>query len=319
MDPITHTMTGAVLARAGGDRLTPLAPATLMLAANAPDIDIYTVWTETSFGSIAFRRGWTHGPVFLTLLPIVVTLLVWLWDVAVRRRRNPSKPPVRLGWTFALALVGTLSHPLLDWLNTYGVRVLMPFSKTWFAGDSVFIIDPYWWALLGLTLLLARARRSIATVRFAAAVAFLYPAVLVAVSAAGDRLALVEAERVALGNVREILYQPRPGNPLAAQLIAVTSDAYHIGALSWVGEPRVRFGDTTIARGPWNDPLVRRAAEDRDVRDYLVWARYAWVRLDSANGAPVSVTFGDARFPERGFAGGLSGLRVPLVAPPVAP
>ena len=57
MDPITHTMAGAVIARAGGDRKTALAAATLMLAANAPDIDIYTVWTETSFGSIALASG----------------------------------------------------------------------------------------------------------------------------------------------------------------------------------------------------------------------------------------------------------------------
>ena len=38
MDPITHTMTGAVLARAGGDTKTPLAAATLMLAAGLEGI-----------------------------------------------------------------------------------------------------------------------------------------------------------------------------------------------------------------------------------------------------------------------------------------
>ncbi|HRN53067.1 MAG TPA: metal-dependent hydrolase [Gemmatimonadaceae bacterium] len=313
MDPITHTMTGAVLARAGGDRLTPLATTTLILGANAPDIDIYTIWTESSFGSIAFRRGWTHGPIFLALLPLVITALIVCWDRFVRRRRDPSLAPVRPGWIFALALLGTLTHPLLDWFNTYGIRFLMPFSRTWFAGDAVFIIDPYWWLLLATTLLLARRKAALRTVRMAAAVAFAYPALLVSLSGVAHRIAAVEAERVGIHDLRDIVYQPRPARPFAAQLIAATPEAYHFGWFTWTGPVRAEWGDTVIARGPWDDALVQRAMTDADVRNYLVWARYAWVRIDTtATGAPVAVVFGDARFPERGFAGGLSGLRVPI-------
>ena len=313
MDPITHTMAGAVMSRAGGDRLTPLATATLILAANAPDIDIYSVWTESSFGSIAFRRGWTHGPIFLTLLPLIITALVLLWDRGLRRRRHPSAPPVHLGWTFVLALVGTLSHPALDWLNTYGVRFLMPFSGTWFAGDSVFIIDPFWWLLLATTLVLAKKGRPLRSVQRAALIAAAYPLALVALSTAGDAMAVAAAERVGIQPLREVLYQPRPANPLGAELIAVTDDAYHFGTLGWLRGERVQFGDTVIARGDFSDPRVRVAMQDPDARDFLGWARYAWVRIDTtATGAPVAVVVGDARFPEGGLAGGLGGLRVPL-------
>lgn len=313
MDPITHTMAGAVMSRAGGDRKTPLATATLILAANAPDIDIYTVWTETSFGSIAFRRGWTHGPYFLALLPAIITLLIVGWDRVVRRRRDPSLEGVNPQWVFALALIGTLSHPALDWLNTYGVRFLMPFSGTWFAGDSVFIIDPYWWLLLATTLVLAKKGKPLRTVRIAALVALAYPLTLVGLSKVGDGMARRAASAAGLADVSEVLYQPRPANPLGAELIAVTPEAYHIGSLSWLRGERVRFNDTTIARGDWSHPLVRRAMTDEDARDFLVWARYAWVRIDTtATGEPVAVVFGDARFPEGGLAGGLGGLRVPI-------
>jgi inner membrane protein len=314
MDPITHTMTGAVLARAGGDTKTPLAAATLMLAANAPDIDIYTVWTESSFGSIAFRRGWTHGPIFLALLPLIITALVVAWDRGIRRRREPTLAPVDVRWTFILAVIGTLSHPALDWLNTYGIRFLMPFSGTWFAGDSVFIIDPYWWMLLGVTLWLARRGKSLVVVRRAALVALAYPLLMIGVSAAGDRIAMRAAAAQGISGVSEVMYQPKPANPFAAELIAVTPDAYHVGALRWMNGARAEFGDTAIAKGPWSDARVTRAiAADQDVRDFLVWARYAWVRIDTtATGAPVAVVFGDARFPEGGLAGGLGGLRVPI-------
>jgi inner membrane protein len=315
MDPITHTMAGAVLSRAGADRRTPLATATLILGANAPDIDIYTVWTETSFGSIAFRRGWTHGPIFLALLPFVITALIVGWDRYVRRRRDPDLAPVRPGWILALAVLGTLSHPMLDWLNTYGIRFLMPFSGTWFAGDAVFIVDPYWWLLLGGTLLLAKRGVALPRVRVAAALAFAYPVALVALSAAAEGIARAAAQAHGIAGVTDVLYQPEAARPHQASLIAVTPDAYHVGRFSWTQAPRASYGDTTIMRGPWQDETVRRAMQDSDARDYLVWARYAWVRIDTtATGEPVAVVFGDARFPEGGLAGGLGGLRVPITA-----
>lgn len=305
-------MAGAVMARAGGNRKTPLAGITMMLGANAPDIDIYTVWTETSFGSIAFRRGWTHGPIFLALLPLLITLAVVGWDRLVRRRRHPGAEPVNARWTLILAVIATLSHPALDWLNTYGIRFLMPFSGTWFSGDSVFIVDPFWWVLLATALILARRGASLRTVRVMASVALLYPLVLIGVSRIGDARAVAAAKAAGIGDVREVIYQPRPANPLAAQLIAVTPDGYHYGSLRWVGAPQITFDGPVVPRGDWTDPRVARArAQDADVRDYLVWARYAWVRIETtAADGSATVVFGDARFPEGGFSGGLGGLRV---------
>ena len=48
-----------------------------------------------------------------------------------------------------------LSHPFLDWLNNYGVRLLMPFSDRWFYGDTLFIVDPWLWLILGGGVMLA--------------------------------------------------------------------------------------------------------------------------------------------------------------------
>ena len=70
--------------------------------------------------------------------------------------------PVRFGWLYAMAFVGCVSHPFFDWLNVSGIRLLEPFSSQWFYGDTLFIIDPWLWALLiavlvGLGMLLALA------------------------------------------------------------------------------------------------------------------------------------------------------------------
>ncbi len=310
MDPITHTLAGAVMARVGGDRKTPLAAATLMLSANAPDVDIIsTGWG--SFASLAFRRGWTHGPIALVILPLVISAAVLAWDRWIRLRRTPEALPVDPRWTLILAAVGCLSHPMLDWLNTYGIRLLMPYSGRWFYGDAVFIIDPYWWVLLAATLVLARRRASLRAVRTAGALALAYPLLLIGVSRAGERLARSGAEEHGLVGVREVLYQPAMGNPLRAQLIAVTADGYHFGMLDWRHSRRVAFGGQVIPRGDWSDARVVSARADADVRGYLVWSRYPWVRIDTtAVDGSATVVFGDARFPEGGLAGGLGGLRV---------
>ncbi|MEX2181926.1 MAG: metal-dependent hydrolase [Gemmatimonadaceae bacterium] len=310
MDPITHTMAGAAMGRAGLDRRTPLAGVTLMLAANAPDIDIFSLWLGT-YASLAFRRGWTHGPLALVVLAVALTGLVLGWDRLVRRRRDPSLAPVDARWTFILATAGVVSHPLLDLLNTYGIRLLMPFSGRWFYADAVFIIDPWIWLMLGAALILARRGAVLRTVQRVAGLAVAYVLVLLGLSAVGERMALSAAGSQGIGDVLEVLYQPSPTNPFAAQLIAVTADGYHVGALSWLAADRIRFEGEVIRRGDWADPRIARAVVHPDVRNYLVWSRYPWARIETtAAGVPATVVFGDARFPSGGMSGGLGGVRV---------
>lgn len=63
-------------------------------------------------------------------------------------------------WVVGLSYLGFLSHPALDWLNNYGVRLLMPFDGTWYYGDTLFIVDVWIWAILGGFLFLRRSRSS---------------------------------------------------------------------------------------------------------------------------------------------------------------
>ncbi|GAB1342876.1 hypothetical protein MASR1M101_20030 [Gemmatimonas sp.] len=44
-----------------------------------------------------------------------------------------------------VALVGTLSHLLLDFTNSYGVHPFWPFDGRWYYGDAVFIVEPWLW------------------------------------------------------------------------------------------------------------------------------------------------------------------------------
>ena len=158
MDNLAHTLAGAALGEAGLKEKTGLGLATLMIAANLPDVDALGLLVGEN---LAWRRGWTHGPLALLVLPVLLALAIVAFDrwQARRGRRPDSRPQVRFGWVLALAYIGILSHPLLDFLNTYGIRCLMPFSDRWFYGDALFIIDLWMWTALGLGVWAARRRR----------------------------------------------------------------------------------------------------------------------------------------------------------------
>ena len=141
MDNLTHSFAGALLAQMGLKKLSGRATSTLVIAANIPDID--AVATLLGRQSLAIRRGITHGPIALAVLPLLLTGLIVAWN-----RWRPADQPVRLWPLLLCAYIGTLSHPALDWLNSYGIRFLEPFSSTWFAGDTLFIIDVWIWATM---------------------------------------------------------------------------------------------------------------------------------------------------------------------------
>jgi inner membrane protein len=157
MDNLAHSLLGAWMAEAGLKRTTPLATATLVIGANLPDVDAVITFAGAD-ASLYWRRGWTHGVLALSLWPFVLTGLMLLWDRFVRRRKHPDLPPARFGPLLVCSILSVLSHPALDWLNTYGVRLLMPFDGTWFYGDTLFIIDPWVWLLTGASVVMADAR-----------------------------------------------------------------------------------------------------------------------------------------------------------------
>lgn len=161
MDPLAHTLFGATMAEAGLKRKTALATATLIIGANIPDIDALAMFVSEDY-ALWFRRGWTHGILALMIWPFLLTGVMIGIDRLIEkrmRRKNSMRegPPMRPIMLLGIAFLGVWSHPLLDLLNTYGVRLLMPFSGTWFYGDTLFIIDPWFWLLAGAGVVLARS------------------------------------------------------------------------------------------------------------------------------------------------------------------
>jgi inner membrane protein len=153
MEPITHLMTGACLARAGFNRKAAYATVAMTLAAEAPDLD--TLWSiDGPIAGFQHHRGWTHTFAGLPFEAAILVGGIWLvhrWRLRRQSRPRPTRvlsAPVRWGMLYGLCLIALLSHLLLDWTNNYGLRPFFPFNPRWYAGSFVFIFEPIIFLLL---------------------------------------------------------------------------------------------------------------------------------------------------------------------------
>jgi inner membrane protein len=144
MEPVTHFLTGACLARTGFNRRTAYATLAMTLAAEAPDIDV--LWSfRGPVASFEHHRGITHTFIGAPFVALAVTGIVWLWH-----RWRKQTPVISPRWfvLWLLSLLGVLSHIFLDWTNNYGVRPLYPFNPSWYSLDIAFILEPVVFAAL---------------------------------------------------------------------------------------------------------------------------------------------------------------------------
>jgi inner membrane protein len=147
MDNLTHSLVGLAAAKAGLERWSPGTTTLCVLAANAPDSDIISL-IGGRWSYLHHHRGITHSIVGTTVLALALPLVFYLGGLLIARVRNRA-PTMKLGALLIASIIVSATHPLMDWTNNYGVRLLLPWDSRWFHGDFVFIIDPFLWLILG--------------------------------------------------------------------------------------------------------------------------------------------------------------------------
>jgi inner membrane protein len=250
--------------------------------------------------SVALRRWWTHGILAQVCLPILLTAIL----LAVARRRpgatrstpraTSDDPPIRARELLLLSYIGVVVHVLMDLLNNYGVRLLMPFDRRWFYGDVLFIIDPWLWLVLGAGIWMARRRHSPKLARASLAVACTYVLAMI-ISARAAREEIVDRWQQVEGRPPQaLMVGPVPVTPTRRDLIIDAGDHYETGVFTW--QPRnVQFNQAVVAKND-RDPRVAIARDAPNIRAFLVWSRFPFWTLEPIAGG-TRVTVGDMRFP----------------------
>ena len=312
MDNVCHTLVGAALGEAGLKRRTALGSATLMIGSNLPDIDVAVFATDTL--AMSFRRGWTHGIIAQLVLPLIFAAVMLACD---RWRRSPQRPAANLGGLVLLSYVGVWLHIFMDWLNSYGIRLLKPFSDRWFYGDALYIIDPILYVVLGAGVLLARrasARGDANPSRFPQR-AFAVAAVYVVLMLASNWWARAEVrsglERAGRAGQR-FMVTPVLGNPLRREVIVDMGDRYEKGSLWFDPLPHFRpagYGLNTNA----SDPAARRAAATPRFQAFLMWSRFPFFVIERTRSRTV-VVVNDYRYSGPGGRDGWATQTVELPA-----
>lgn len=350
MDPVAHTLVGAALAEAGLKKLSRYASATLIIGANLPDIDaVAQFWGEDI--SLYVRRGWSHGILAMLVLPLVLAGLIWAWH-RWRGHRRADAPPFHPWTIVALAFLGVWCHPLLDWLNTYGVRLLMPFSDTWFYGDTLFIIDPWFWLLSAAGLILACHHRGgligwallgvLTTLLIASSALAALPvkilwlcgiAAIIALRWRGIRastwtariglasLTLYLGCAYGLARLAEAQYRSSGEQPLVVQANPTPGNPFsHRLVTVHQAHYRVTTADgrhIDIARQPL-DPIVRAAMAHASIKGFVHWMRFPYWEVSETADSWI-VEFRDLRYldPEEKPRGiGFAKVEIPKTAVP---
>jgi len=313
MDPICHTLLGAALASTGLERKTRFGRATLIVGANLPDVDVISyAWGETA--ALEFRRGITHGIPALVVLPFLLAGAMLGIARLSRRQGGPAAAGADFKGLLALSAISVVSHPILDFLNVYGVRWLMPFDATWFYGDILYIVDPWMWAILAAALVAAGWRRNRSAPRvFArpACVGLFVALAYVTAMAAGEAISrrVVEAS---LGDteVPRLMIAPVPVNPFQRSVVIDKNRDYRLGVVELLPRPHFRLDPRRIPKG--ESAVARIAATTSDGQIFLRWARFPFFEIDAASDEP-AVYIIDARYTlDRNALFGA--VRIPLAA-----
>lgn len=132
MDPLTHALVGAGIAALTGEKLSMANPCQLgaVLGSLAPDFDIIL----QIYGDIPYlthHRGSSHSIPGVILSSLVIAFVLWL-----------VLGSAQLGIIFVWTFFGAISHLVLDILNSYGAKILWPFSQKKVTLNLLVLADP---------------------------------------------------------------------------------------------------------------------------------------------------------------------------------
>lgn len=132
MDPVTHFLVGTGIAELSGEKLSLANPVYLatIIGSVAPDMDVvYQLRGHISY--LKNHRGFSHSIPGLLIGAAAIAVSLYLFF-----------PSQSIGSLFLWALIGGISHTVMDVLNSYGAQIFWPVSRKKFSLNLLVLFDP---------------------------------------------------------------------------------------------------------------------------------------------------------------------------------
>lgn len=272
MDPLTHSLTGLFLGRAGLNRYSGQAPWILVLAANAPDIDIVSL-AGGQLNYLHYHRHLTHALVAMPVMALLPVLLVRLF----------ARKPFHWLGGYLISLAAVASHLLLDYTNVYGIRLLLPFSSRWLRLDLTSVVDLWIWAVLLISLagpaLVRLVNTEIGARTKSSGRGFAIFALLFLLLYNGGRAVLharavstLESRIYAGAAPSRVAALPGALNPMSWRGLVETPDFYSVQEFNLSGEYDPARGAIFYKAEP--TPAVKAANDSPDFREFFQFSQF---------------------------------------------
>ncbi len=287
MDPVTHGLAGAVIAKAGFSRsLGKMGTITGIVVALSPDSDfILRLFGEETF--LRYHRGMTHS---LILLPVYSLVLAFFFQ-RISKKKN-------FLYFYLLCFMSLLSHILLDLVTSFGTMALSPLSDQRLAWDIIFIIDPYFTAILIVPFLLTyhfkRYNRELGVL----SLSLLIPYIALCIFSHNAAVAMAHREAGARNLVPgAVAALPQPLSPFKWVLLIDSGDVLYQRFADIRDKDNSGEGIDGIMWKKWPaSPWTDRALKLPGVEFYLWFARFPVAVLKDMEDGHHLVEFIDLRF-----------------------
>ena len=287
MDPLTHGLAGAVIAKAGFSRsLGKWGTLTGIIVALSPDSDfILRLFGQEIF--LRYHRGITHS---LILLPLYSLLLACIFQ-RISKVKN-------FFYFYLLCFLSLLSHVLLDLVTSFGTMALSPLSNQRLAWDIIFIIDPYLTAILLipflLTYLFKRYNRELGVV----SISLLVPYLALCIYSHNIALSMAYQDAVKRNLVPHVVAAlPQPLSPFKWVLLVDSGDTLYQRFADINNQDNARHEMSGIMWKKWPDsPWMDKALRLPGVEFYMWFARFPVAAVNEMADGHHLVEFIDLRF-----------------------
>ena len=290
MDNVTHAALGiaaGIVVRRRGASL-PAAALAGLLAAEAPDLDVFIRSAGDPLVSFRWHRHFTHSFAFMPVWALLSALIAgWCF------RRRPDAD-----WKGLLlpGLAGALTHLLCDGCTSYGTMLLWPFDQTRYAWDCLPIIDLF--ATLPLLVLAILAwRKAAPRLALYGLLWFTSYALLGVWQHARAETALRQwfASQQVTRRTERLAVKPTALNLLVWRCVWLEDGRWHTAAVRVApfAEPRIIVGETRAALSPASPGLPAAGSPGAVIIADFSRFTQGWNSFTADGGA---VLIGDIRF-----------------------